>query len=81
LITGAWCRNGGRNPVFESWHLRCWRSKKCRRISSETAVKATAMSTASGEAGARTDDVSRRQKKHKKDFMIAIAVRCRPPPI
>jgi hypothetical protein len=31
-------------------------------------VKAAAMSTATGEAGTRTDDTSRRQKSRKKGF-------------
>ena len=67
------CRERGRNPILKSGHPRCWRSEECRRIAHEAATKAAAMpKAATGQAGSRSDDASRRQHKRKNAFHIAI---------
>jgi len=63
------CRERGRNPVLKSGHPRCWRSEECRRITHEAATKSAAMpKAATGKAGSRPDDASRRQHRRKNAF-------------
>jgi hypothetical protein len=54
---------------LKSGHPRCWRSEECRRIAHEAATKAAAMpKAATGKAGSRSNDASRRQHDRKNAF-------------